>query len=174
MRKNLLILLLISMAVFTACAQSRKTTTTKKTEKPAAAGTAALKGLTSVAMRRGACFGRCPEYVLTISSNGIADYTGTRNADPMGVYQKAVGTTAAQELLKEFMEYRADTCKDLYTANIADLPGLHFTLMINGKKKIINNANFGPEFLITLSDRMDAVGKVDGSWKKIADKAEGD
>jgi hypothetical protein len=59
----------------------------------------------------------------------------------------------------------------LYTAKIADLPGLHYTLMINGKKQIINNASFGPEYLITLSESMDALGKVDGSWKKISDKA---
>jgi hypothetical protein len=167
MRKGLLFLLLISITVFTACAHGRKTTKSKKKAKAATA--ASVRGLSAVTMRRGACFGRCPEYLLTINSNGMAEYVGKRNTTPLGTYQKNIGAAAAQKLLRSFMDYRADTCRELYTSRIADLPGLHYTLTINGKKKSIANANFGPDYLIRLSEEVDGLGQVDGSWKKISD-----
>ena len=167
MRKQLLILLLIGATALTACAHGRKTTR-KKVKK--ATVTAPVKGLSAVAMRRGACFGRCPEYVLTINSSGIAEYTGIRNAAVTGVYQKNIGAAQAQALLNEFMDYRADTCSSLYKSMIADLPGLHYTLTINGKQKLIGNAGFGPPYLTSLGAEMDALGSVDATWKKISDK----
>lgn len=166
MRKHIAILLFICVSVFTACAHSRKATR-KKTVK--SSGSASVKSLTAVTMRRGACFGRCPEYTLTINSNGKAEYSGKRNAEPLGVYEKNIGTVAAQAMLKKFMSYRADTCSELYTSRIADVPGLYYTLRLSGRDKIINNANFGPEYLTTLAEEMDQIGKVDASWKKVRD-----
>jgi hypothetical protein len=166
MKKPLLIPVLICFAVLAACAQGRKTA---KGEAAPKAGKAPAQSLTSATMRRGACFGKCPEYTITINSSGLAEYTGKRNAEPLGVYQKNIGAAAAQALLKEFAQYRVDTCQDLYRVAISDLPGLHYTFIINGKEKKIGNANFGPDFLIIMSDQMDALGKVDASWKKIRD-----
>jgi hypothetical protein len=123
-------------------------------------------------MRRGPCFGRCPQYDATIHSDGRAEFSGSRNVSPLGVYKKNIGTAAAQKILRAFMEYRADTCSELYESRIADLPGLFYTLTINGKTKVINNANFGPSYLTTLSDEMDALFHVDASWTKISDKVE--
>ncbi len=159
--------MIVPIAVLSACAQSKKTGNGAQTSSGSTAPSA--KSLTAVAMQRSACFGRCPEYILTINSNGLAEYNGTRNTTPLGVYQKDIGAAAAQKLLKEFMEYRVDTCSELYTSRIADMPGMHYTFTINGNKQVINNANFGPPFLIQLSEDMDKLGKVDATWKKISD-----
>lgn len=169
MKKHLLLAALLLSTVLIACAHGKKTAKKKATAQKSTAAPAALRGLTSVMMRRGACFGRCPEYTLTIHSNGLAEYSGTRNARPLGVYQKSLGTTRAQALLKSFMDYRADTCAALYTSKIADAPGLSFTLNFKDRQQLIGNAHFGPEFLIDLSLEMDALGKVDATWKKISD-----
>jgi hypothetical protein len=171
MRKPLLILLLASITVIAACAQSRKAGSKKTTV--ASKTPAALKGLSSVTLRRSACFGRCPEYIATIHSDGLAEYAGSRYATPLGVYKKNIGAAEAQKLLKSFMAHRADTCSELYESRIADLPGLHYILTINGKKKIINNANFGPPYLLELGEEMDALFHVDNTWTKISDKVEG-
>jgi hypothetical protein len=165
MKKPLLIALLLLSTVFIACAHGRKTKKTRT--KATATKTASVNGLSSVMMRRGACFGKCPEYTLTINSSGLVEYNGIRNATPLGLYQKNVGAAKAQGLLKEFMDNRVDTCQGLYTARIADMPGLSYTLMINGREKTIINAHFGPRFLVDLSEEIDAIGKVDNTWKKI-------
>ena len=166
MKKQLLIALLLFSTVFIACAAGKKTT--KKKTSTRSTTTANAGAITSVMMRRGACFGRCPEYTLTVNSNGLLEYNGTRNADPLGVYQKNVGATQAQAMIKKFSDHRVDTCVTPYTSQIADLPGLSFTIMRNGKSQLIGNANFGPRFLVDLSEDMDAIGKVDGTWKKIS------
>lgn len=168
MKKPLLIALLVLSTVFIACAQARKTTRKGTSAKVANTKTTSARGLTSVMMRRGACFGRCPEYTLTVNSNGLIEYNGTRNATPLGIYQKNISASKAQALLKEFMDNRADTCSGLYTARISDVPGLSYTLMINGKEKMIVNANFGPHFLVDLSEEIDQIGKVDNTWKKVS------
>jgi hypothetical protein len=168
MKKPLLLVLLIAATVFTACAHQRKAKH-KKTHKTT---TSVVRGLTSVSMRRGACFGRCPEYVLTINSNGIAEYNGIRNAEKIGVYQKNIGVDKARAILQEFMDFRVDTCSDMYIARMADLPGLSFTFIINGKKKTIGNANFGPRYLISMSGEMDEVAKPDNTWKMISKEPE--
>lgn len=173
MKKHLLIVILLFSTVLVACAHSRKTTR-KKTTTKASTSTSALRGLTSVMMRRGACFGRCPEYTLTVNSNGIVVYNGIRNSEPVGVYQKNVGASKAQALLKQFMDNRADTCVSLYTSRIADMPGLSYTLVRNGKQQLIGNAHFGPRFLVDLSDEVDALGKVDATWKKVSGTPNGE
>lgn len=154
--------------LFSACAQSKKTAQSdESTPKGSSTKSAGLRGLTSVSMRRGACFGKCPEYTITIHSNGLAQYSSFRNAEPMGDFEKNIGTKTAQDFLRKFMDFRADTCKELYEAKIADLPGLNYSLMINGREKKIYNANFGPTYLMDLSQEMDELGKVDSSWKKM-------
>jgi hypothetical protein len=165
MKKRLLLILLIAVTVFTACAAGRKTKKKTTTKSPT---TASTKGLTSVSMRRGACFGRCPEYVLTINSNGMAEYKGIRSVEMVGVYQKDIGTDKTGAILKEFMDWRVDTCAELYRARMADLPGLSYEFTINGKKKSIGNANFGPRYLISMSEEIDRVATPDKTWKKIS------
>ncbi len=172
MKKHLLLGLLLFSTVLIACAHTRKTS--RKKTPSNSAGTAALRGLTSVMMRRGACFGRCPEYTLTVNSNGMVEYNGTRNTEPLGVYQKNIGTAKAQNLLGRFMAYRADTCSATYHSRVADLPGLSFTLTQNGKQQLIGNANVGPRFLVELSESMDSLVNVDNTWKKIRDVPNGE
>jgi hypothetical protein len=165
MKKHLLLILLLAATVFTACAAGRKT---KQKKARKATTTSATRGLTSVAMRRGACFGRCPEYVLTINSNGMATYNGIRSVEKVGVYEKNIGADKAQALLKEFMEFRVDTCSATYRARMADLPGLSYVLTINGKQKTIGNANFGPGYLVSMANEMDEIAKPDNTWKMIS------
>ena len=171
MCKNFLAVLLVFCCLFGACAQSKKTTKSSGANAPTKTSSAkSLRGLTSVTMRRGACFGRCPEYSLTIQSDGLVKYVSKRNAQPEGSFEKNIGADKARKLLQQFMDNRADTCADRYQPIIADLPGLDYKLMINGKEKPIYNANFGPSYLSSLSLEMDAIGKVDSSWKKVAEQ----
>lgn len=166
MRKQVLVALTVAATFFTACAQTSKTNRTKTRTR------GNMPAVTSATMQRGACFGRCPEYKLTIKSDGTVTYQGTRNAPSLGTYQKNIGAEKATKVLNEFGHYRVDTLKDTYRQNIADMPGLAYTFVINGREKSVGNAGFGPTFLQSMAELMDSYGKVDGSWKKIADAKE--
>ncbi len=123
--------------------------------------------ITSVAMHRTPCYGRCPDYSIKISSNGEVVYTGMRFVEDSGVYTKNIGTEKAMEIINQFITNRVDTCKDLYSNRIPDLPGIVMTIVYNGKTKEIRNAHFGPPYLKGLATSMDEVGKQhDNSWKK--------
>ena len=176
MSKTFLAFVVAFACLFGACAQTKKTAgKSAETESPGntAPSTKSVstkpesREITAVAMRRGACFGRCPEYTITINSDGLVHYSSFRNATPEGDFEKNLGNRA-RKLLKEFMTFRADTCKDRYEPKMADLPGLDYTLTINGEKKRIYNAHFGPTFLISLSNEIDGLGRVDSTWKKVS------
>jgi hypothetical protein len=167
MKTQVLALALIFGTLFVACAQTKKTTAANTQTTSASSKTSNLRGITDVMMRRGACFGRCPEYTITIHSNGLAEYNGIRNTTPLGTYQKNIGEDKARVLLQAFANNRADTCRAFYEARIADAPTLSFKLTKNGQEQTIGNASFGPRFLVDLAEDMDALGKVDEHWKKI-------
>lgn len=159
MKKIILSTVIIFILIITACAA------TKKTTKP--------KGTTYAKIERTACFGRCPNYSIEVYSNGLVRYTGRMFADPSGTYEKNIGATKAQKLLKKFDTYRVDTCSEVYENRIPDLPGLIIHVTYKGKEKEIHNASFGPDFLDLLAKDMDAVStpKEEG-WKKTADYKE--
>jgi hypothetical protein len=126
----------------------------------------------SVSMRRSACFGRCPEYEVSIDKSGKMQLTGKRNYDMLGVYSKQLSKKDAAKLLNTFYSFRVDTCAGSYKVVISDLPGLFYTIGLkDGTKKEIKNAHFGPEFMKFLGQRMDSVIKT-GGWKKISDLPE--
>jgi len=161
MKRYITTTLLLTSLIFSACAQQRKTAT--KRSKPEKA-----PDITSVNMGRGACFGRCPIYNITIHSNGLVQYKGRSFTENIGVYEKKFSPQEVAPVLQGFKDYRVDTCSATYEQTIADLPGIYYKLIINGKEKSIGNASFGPDFLKALANNMDEFVKVDKTWKKIS------
>lgn len=168
MKTQLLVAALLFGTLFVACAQTKKTTSAKKQAKTSA-NKSNLRGFSEVTMRRGACFGRCPEYTITVRKDGTLEYNGTRNTMPLGTFQKNIGIEKAQALLQQFADFHADTCRAYYIARVADVPTLSFRITVNGKEQSIGNAGFGPQYLGELAAEIDAMGKVDDGWKKIGE-----
>jgi hypothetical protein len=152
--------------MFTACAQQKKTTGgTAKTTKT----TKAIVGVSYISMERTSCFGRCPSYQVEIFRNGIVRYTGRQFTEYTGVYEREIEPKDAQKLMKEFTNYRVDTCKDVYENMIADIPGIIYGFTIDGKEKKIHNAHFGPKYLQVMANKIDAVAKPGIGWRKVGD-----
>jgi hypothetical protein len=125
-------------------------------------------GISYISMHRSSCFGRCPDYKIEIYSNGLARYSGYFFVIDSGVYEKNIGTATISKLFKQFDTYRVDTCQKNYDQKIADMPGLYYVITYKGKTLQINNAHFGPPFLMDLAKEIDAAIKVDKTWKKTA------
>lgn len=157
MKKYLAVIILMVGIAFTACAHSKKSMRKKK---------AAGKEISVITMSRGACFGRCPVYTLSIIANGLATYEGRNSTEFKGTYQKQLGATAVAEIFKRAGDYRVDTLKGDYVVSISDLPGLDFIFTINGKEKKVHNAGFGPRYLSNFARFIDETVAVDSSWKK--------
>lgn len=138
------------------------------------------KEITSVTIYRTACFGRCPEYKITLDKYGLVTYTGIRFVPDSGVYTKKLGKAKAKEVINEFSAARVDTCQKTYESRIQDIPGLVMTIKYGKTTKTINNAHFGPGMLKRLARLMDDLLEqkhddagllpLDKSWHKVTPK----
>lgn len=157
MKKYIVVFALLTGLAFSACARQKKTIRKKD------------KGVSSITMIRGACFGRCPMYTLKIDNSGQAEYEGRHFVDFLGTYRKKYRPEEVAAIFERANEYRIDTCKGNYYVSIADLPGLDYIITANGKRKDLRHAGFGPRFLSNLGNKIDGIVVVDSSWTKIKD-----
>ena len=151
---------MLSALSLSANARSRKVKKHKATTTTAATSS-------MIKMHRTGCFGRCADYEVIVYANGLVEYRGKRFSKHQGVYQKNIGAAAAGALLKEFSSKHIDTCEALYEKKIADLPGILYDYVLNGKKGQVYNAESGPMWLRVISTKVDALADVDTSWKKV-------
>jgi len=168
MNRRLLCGLVLMMIVFTACAQTKKTTKKKKKV------VKTQSSITSIDMHRTACYGKCPDYRLILTSDGTATYIGRKFAPYPGTYVKKINADKVQELFRQFERYRVDTCSERYKT-IPDIPHVMYTITMKGNEKNIDNANspFAPKFLKGLADEMDKLTPIDGTWKKTESWTDG-
>lgn len=170
MNRNILCGLLIALAFTTACANQKKGTKKGAKATTTTTSTSAQSNISSVRMHRTVCFGKCPEYILTINSDGKATYEGRHFATYQGIYEKQFDAKKAQALFNEYSRFRVDTCSSKYET-IPDMAGLHYEITYKGKddeQKITNaNSPFAPKYLKGLAEEMDKQFPIDGTWKKV-------
>ena len=169
MKKNILGITALLVIVLTACAQQKKNTANNTTAGKTAVSTKQAKQLNYVGMERTACFGRCPAYLIELYPDGLVRYTSRNFTEYEGIYEKNVGEAKTQEIITDFKNYRVDTCKDKYEAYVQDLPGIIYKFRYGNIEKRIGNAEFGPDFLKTMANKIDKIGLPDNTWKKVGD-----
>lgn len=157
------------LLLLAACAGNKQTTATHMdTEQKTRTQPGADPDISYLEMQRTACFGRCPEYKIELYKDGLVRYTGVRNIADTGIYEKNFGAENIAVILKDFREFRIDTCKDRYENIIPDLPGINFTFKYDTTTKQVWNANFGPQILKELALKVDEAIKVDDSWQQLS------
>jgi len=96
-----------------------------------------------------------------------------------GLFTKKIGAKKALGIIRQAEIYRLDTCKDRYESRMQDLPGIVFIIKYRAKKKMIQNANFGPAMLDEMRKMLDdllnlradetgVLQPLGGSWHKAA------
>lgn len=170
MNRSIFCGLVLAASVFGACAQQ------KKAANAGSSTNSSKSTIKSVEMHRTACFGKCPDYILTISADGSATYVGKKFAPYEGTYEKKLDAKKVAELFADFERFRVDTCSEKYKT-IPDIAGIEYSIdYAKTGEKIISNASspFAPRFLKGLAEDMDQIANVDGSWKKVADASKND
>jgi hypothetical protein len=94
-------------------------------------------GITSVTLRRGACFGTCPIYEVTLRSDGTATWDGERFVDRLGHFEGHVDVNDFDRLA-QFIE-RADFAAwaPEHLANVTDLPDYVLTVVSGTAAKTV-------------------------------------
>jgi len=156
--KRSLIIVVVLLVAFTADAGHKK-----KRKKQLIQS----KGIQSVTMRRTGCYGRCPEYTITLKRDGTITWHSIRNTKDTGTFTKNVGKEVTADVMNNLMNNKVDTCRRMYFNRVPDLPGVGFTVQYADSTKEIRNANFGPMFLGEVANKLEELGKEhDGSWQR--------
>ena len=102
-----------------------------------------------------ACFGKCPEYVLTVYENGEAKFEGKKNTDLIGSYSC---DDCDQEMMLKIMETAGRinfwNLNDKYDPGVMDLPSSITTIYLKNPPKSAVNVMDGPEELTELENQI--------------------
>jgi len=136
--------------------------------KKAASAKNGIKKLVAAGLRHGACYGRCPEYKVMLNASGLITYTGIRNVEDTGIYERNLDAAETKRILSLFEQYRVDTCKARYPNRIVDLPSLDFYLQYADTLREIKFANFGPVWFNELTAELDNIAQKNNKsgWVK--------
>lgn len=112
-----------------------------------------------VAIERGPCFGRCPEYKAMVTKKGAAYYTGKRNVAKPGLWFAALDADQLSALVTEVR--RSDLeAKDTAYINryLADFPDFDIWVSDRSPRKHIHiNHEAPPEELTAFAKYFDAL-----------------
>jgi hypothetical protein len=100
--------------------------------------------ITEIALERTSCFGRCPEYTVTLRADGTVTYVGRENVDKSGEHIGIIDAHQFDRLatLAEDIGFM-DRLEITYTCNVSDNPTVFVSIVRDGKRKTI--AHYAPD-----------------------------
>jgi hypothetical protein len=127
----------------------------------------AAEGPVMITLTRGACFGFCPIYRVTITGDGQVTYAGERFVNVVGERRANIPRADVERLLARFDDVGFDGLRGEYRAQVSDLPTFTITLERNGSRKTV--VDYGgvsagmPRAVRDLQDEIDRVANT-GQW----------
>ncbi|HYZ00691.1 MAG TPA: DUF6438 domain-containing protein [Candidatus Binatia bacterium] len=106
--------------------------------------------ISSVTLRRGACFGTCPVYQVRLDSDGTVTWEGERFVERLGRYSGQIDVDDFSRLAgfirrANFFEWEPE-----YAGNVTDLPDYDLTVAAGGQVKTVrqNGIDEPPDFWV--------------------------
>ena len=93
--------------------------------------------INSMTLRRGACFGSCPIYAVTLAADGLADWDGERFVDRLGRYQGQVDLNDYERIARFIQRAGFFSWEPEYLANVTDLPDYFLTVEAGNQTKTV-------------------------------------
>jgi acetamidase/formamidase len=97
-----------------------------------------------ITLERGACFGTCPVYKLTIKSDGSVTFDGKRFTKTTGIATGKINQADFRALVSEFEKINYFSLPDAYTPGtkecprmITDMPSANTSIRLNGRAKSV-------------------------------------
>jgi hypothetical protein len=126
-----------------------------------------------VRLERGACFGRCAEYVVELSADGVVRFEGRNNVRQLGEHRGTVAPAAVQALLQQFAKAGFATADSAYVEGsrgcgqyFTDGPRTRLAAMAGGTLKSVQldaGCTSAPRYLNTLASAVDSVARTN-TW----------
>ena len=167
--KNLLII--ASLILFFSCKQNKPVvdnSSTTETKTTISKEQVLVKESLFLTMERTPCFGKCPNYKLTIFNTGNAVYEGFTFAKKEGKHVKKLTEKQLTEIQDLIETINLFEMKDKYDSPITDIPSTILYVVYKEKKKKILDRVGGPDELKKLEKLIDFL-VIDDELKKIAE-----
>jgi ankyrin repeat protein len=124
----------------------------------------------TISLQRTGCFGSCPSYTVTVSTDGIA-FEGGGYVVACGKHRDAVDPDEVRKLAKRFVAADFYSMDAMYRAGVTDNPTYVLSIVIDGQaKKVVDYVGSWegmPAVITELEDEVDALAQtqrwIDGS-----------
>ncbi len=121
-------------------------------------------GITSITLRRTACYGTCPDYTFTVKADGVVEYEGRAHAKPAGKRTGKVEAWRFHNVARLIDEVGFSCFAERYSAPVTDNPTVFVTVTRADRTKTVENyANAGPQVLWAIEELIDDL-KRDTTW----------
>lgn len=116
-----------------------------------------------IVLTRGACYGTCPSYDVTVSNEGI-EFNGHSCVGALGKHTASVEESSVQQLAAKFVSADFYSMDDAYEATVTDMPFCELSITIDGQKKEV--ADYVgrwvgmPEVIHELENEVDALAQT--------------
>lgn len=118
-----------------------------------------------IVFSKGACYGDCPVYNLTIYNTGLMKFNGVRSTQMLGKYEKQLTETEYIQLVKNCRRANLWKLDDNYDMNIADLPTTTLSFSDKEKQKTIKSKRGFPSPVDSLEKQLLNLIRQDG-WNQ--------
>lgn len=119
----------------------------------------------TMSLRRTACFGACPDYMVTITGTGKVEYEGGRYVCRSGKQQWQLPPEKVDELIKAFRKAKFFDLRDRYVTDMNDLPAAQTSFEVDGRKKTV--LHYGEEQK-ALSELEDSIDRIAGTLPLVS------
>lgn len=94
--------------------------------------------MVEIVLERSGCFGSCPSYKVTVSTNGIV-FEGGGYVTARGKHTDTPNPDEVRDLAKRFVAADFYSLDPKYIANVTDNPGYDLSIEIDGQKKEVDD-----------------------------------
>ena len=122
----------------------------------------------SITLERTGCFGSCPAYVVTVSTDGI-EFNGSGWVVASGKHKDSANADAVRDLAKRFISADFYSMDSKYVASVTDNPAHILSIAIDGhEKRVVDYVGEWvgmPEVITELEDAVDTFARTE-RWIK--------
>lgn len=146
--KNSIVFIILSVLFLFACKSSKKINTAVP--------------LVIYKLETGACYGKCPIFLLEIDENGLAYLDAKKFNKIDGKLKRQLSPEEMDQLKKSYKKANLFSLQDSYPSNVADLPSIKISQLKDGKTKTVKASDKMPAGYEDLLKVLKSVVEKDG------------
>ena len=120
-----------------------------------------------IVMSKGACFGTCPVYTISISDTGEMLFEGKRNTKKLGKYSKKLDLVSLKNLLGKFEEYKFMELDDFYESKISDTPSISISYTNSDTTKTVIGKSERPQRVHRIQKEIELIAESNDGWTLV-------